>query len=985
MKKLFIILGGIVVVILLAAIILPLIFKDDIKQKVSEEINNSVNAEVYFEDFGLSLLRNFPNATASLYDFGVVNKAPFEGDTLLSVKSFRIVVNIWSALFSDQIKINNVELNDPQLLVIVLEDGTANYDIMLEDEADTVETEEETEFNVSVKKWELNNGNIAYYDMANKVLTTLKGVNHEGSGDFTQDIFDLRTQTSIDQFTLNYDDAEYMTNKRIEADVTLEMNMPEFRFTFKENNVRINDFSFGFDGWLAMPEEAIDMDITFAAKENTFKSLYSLVPGAYKEGFEDVQADGTLQFNGAVTGTYSDSTEQMPAFNLNLVVEDGVVQYPDLPSSISAINMNLLVENPDGIIENTLINLRQFHLELGNNPVDAKAVIDGLETMKIDASLDAKVNLEELNQMLPMEGLSLRGLFSASVKANGTYDSATSQFPTVDATMNLNNGYVKTAEFPSVIDNMKFDARIANQNGEMSETEIWVNDFNMALDNEPFAANLYLKDLANYTWDLSAKGTLDLEKIARIMELEDMTLRGKIAADINTKGDMAAVEAERYDQLPTSGDATVENFYFESVDLPQGFTINNATATFNPDRINLTRFTGAVGVSDLNLTGHVSNYMGYLFRENETIRGEMTLRSKQFNANEWMTDEETTETDDTLELEVIEIPKNIDFAFNSTIDHVLYDNLSLNDVTGKITISGGRLSLDNLKFNLLEGQFTMTGYYSTEDIDNPVFQFDMDIDNLSVQEAYTSFNSIQKLAPIAQHLNGRFSTNLTLGGGLQPDMMPDYPTLVGKGLVELAGAAIKDSKIISGVTSLASQNKTDEVNLEDIKASVEIREGRVHVKPFDFKLGNIAATAYGSNGIDGSLDYIVGMDIPSGQIGQAVNQAIASITGQKNLVGEKITVNVKVGGTYADPSIGIASTEAAEGEKSAVAKARESVKDQVAEQKEEIKEEVKQRVEEKKEEVKKEVEEKKEEVKENVKQELKKEAEKAREKLKKLF
>ena len=280
-----------------------------------------------------------------------------------------------------------------------------------------------------------------------------------------------------------------------------------------------------------------------------------------------------------------------------------MVQYPDLPSSISAINMNLLVENPDGIIENTLINLRQFHLELGNNPVDAKAVIDGLETMKIDASLDAKVNLEELNQMLPMEGLSLKGLFSANVKANGTYDSATSQFPTVDATMNLNNGYVKTAEFPSVIDNMKFDARIANQNGEMSETEVWVNDFNMTLDNEPFAANLYLKDLSNYTWDLSAKGTLDLEKIARIMELEDMTLRGKIAADINTKGDMAAVEAERYDQLPTSGNATVENFYFESPDLPQGFTINNATATFNPNRINLTRFTGAVGVSDLNLRG----------------------------------------------------------------------------------------------------------------------------------------------------------------------------------------------------------------------------------------------------------------------------------------------------------------------------------------------------------------------------------------------
>jgi uncharacterized protein involved in outer membrane biogenesis len=977
MKKLILIAGVIVALFLVAAIVLPIIFKDDIKAKVNQQINESLNADVYFNDFGLSLFRSFPHATASLYDFGIVNRAPFDGDTLISVNSFRITINLWS-LFSDQIKINKIELNEPQMVVMILENGVANYNIMLEEE-EAME-EEATEFSVSIDRWVVNNGKIIYLDLSTNVLVRMNGVYHEGKGDLTQDVFDMNTFTRANSFSASYENVEYITDKRLEADVIMNMNMPEFKFTFKDNKVKLNDFAFGFEGWLAMPEDDIDMDISFASHGNTFKDLLSIVPGMYTDEFKNVKADGSLAFNGFVKGTYSEASEKMPAFNLALQVNDGMVRYPDLPKPISNINMDLLIDVPGGIVENTKIDLKKFHLDFGGNPVDARLLVEGLETMKIDADIDARINLADLNQMIPMEGLTLRGMFVANMKANGVYDSAKSLFPKMDAVMSLEKGYVKTAEFPSVIDNLHFNAKITNPNGQMSQTEVWVNNFGMSMDGEPFAANLYLKDLDNYNWDLAANGTLDLEKIAMIMELQGMDLKGRIVADIKTQGRMSDVDAGRYDRLPTSGSMTVSNFYFQSEDLPQGFAINRASASFSPDRLNLSQFEGAVGSSDLSLNGYISNYISYMFKENETLKGEMTLRSNRFNINEWMTDDATTETD-SLELEIVEIPKNVDFVFNSSIKQVVYDNLLLNDLNGKVTVRNSRVTLENLKFRLLEGLFSMTGYYSTENPVKPTFNFRFNVDGLSFQEAFNNFNTVQALAPIAQHIDGKFSTSFTLGGELQPDMMPNLSTLSGQGLVELANAALKDSKIISGITSFASQNVTDEIGLNNIKLNAEIRNGRMHVRPFDFRLGSIEATAQGSNGIDGSLDYTVGMEVPTGQLGQALNQAIASRLGQSGVVPQNVKVNIRVGGTYNDPKIGLASTEQASGGSSVATQARDAAAERVAEEKEALKEEVKEQIEEKREEIQELVDEQKE----RAKEEVKKEVDKAKDRLRNLL
>ncbi|CAN5204660.1 hypothetical protein BH23BAC1_BH23BAC1_07850 [soil metagenome] len=980
MKKTLYIVGGIFLFFILILVLVPIIFKDDIKAKIDSEIAKSVNAEVNFNtsDFSLSLLRNFPNATASLRNFSIVGKDEFKGDTLIAANSFRIVINIKS-LFGDKISIKGIDVQSPRMLIKILEDGKANYDIMIGDEEEPIEETEPSEFSIGIDSWNIQNGFVVYDDREMKLYTIVDGLNHNGSGDFTQDIFDLSTQTTINALSVNFEDIEYLTNKRVEADIVLNMDLPKSKYTFKENTVRLNDFSFGFDGYFAMPGDDYEVGLNFAAKDNDFKSILSLVPGVFREGYEDIKAEGNVDFNGFVKGVYSESRNLMPAYNVNLMVDNAMFKYPDLPAAVTNINMNMLVDNKDGNTENTVIDISKFHMELGQNPVDAKLRVEGLGKPNILADVQATLNLADLTNMFPIEGTQLKGNFNLNLQANGVYDSAASRMPAVNANMALQNGFVKTTDFPSPLENVNFVSKVENKTGKMEDTEIWVNDYNMLLDGERLTARLYLKNLNDYTWDLAVNGIIDLEKMTKIYPLEDMQLSGRLNANIETKGKMSDVDAERYDRLPTSGVMNVQNFKYLSQDLPQGFAISNANLKFDPDRMVINSFDGAAGNTDIKLDGFVSNYIGYMFKDDQVLRGTMNFTSNRVDLNEWMTEDTSADTASTESLEIIEIPRNIDFVLNSSIREVLYTNMVLKDVKGRVKLKEGVASLENVNFNSLDGQFAINGVYDTRDLKQPTFNFDMTIRDLSVAKAYETFNTVQALAPIAEKVTGKFSTEFKINGQIGKDMMPVLPTLRGGGLIKIAQASLQDSKIIGGITSLTKLSDTDQVTMRDVIMQAEVKEGRLFVKPFDVSLGNYKTTIAGSNGLDGSLDYILKMDVPAGAAGAALNNALASISGTPATGSSNIKVNLKLGGTYNAPRFGITGSETGE---TIQQQAKAAAEDRIDKEVDKAKEEFDAKAKEAEERARQEVEERRKEAEEKARQEVERAADKTKDKAK---
>ena len=406
MKKIIIILASVVTILLLVAIILPFIFKDDIQRQVRSTFDESLDAQVYFEPskFGLTLFKSFPNLTASIEDFGIVGKDRFEGDTLISVGSLSITIDLFS-LFGDQYSIKSINLIKPQVNIIVQKDGGANYEITKESDSGGNAEENTSDFKLSIKSWNLSEGRISYIDNSTNMSMVLEGLNHNGSGDISQDVYDIITLTTVKKAMISYDGTNYLSGQELFANLTLNINMPEFKFTFKDNEIKVNDFPLSFNGYFAMPDENMDIDISFASENGSIKSLYSLIPGTFTEGYEDIKAGGEMSFSGYVKGIYSEKS--IPAFNIQLKASDGMIAYPDLPTPISNISIDMLVDCKDGIIDNTLIDIKKIHMDMGSNPIDGSLIVRNLKDYSIKADLSASIKLAELGSMFPMNGLDM--------------------------------------------------------------------------------------------------------------------------------------------------------------------------------------------------------------------------------------------------------------------------------------------------------------------------------------------------------------------------------------------------------------------------------------------------------------------------------------------------------------------------------------------------------------------------------------------------
>ena len=161
---------------------IPVFFKDDIAIAINKEIENNVNAKVYFDSdkLGVSLFKNFPNLTVSLKDFGVIGIEKFSTDTLASVTSFDLTIDLKSIISGNKIRVVSLNLEEPKVFILITDEGLANYNIIKSSPQPTDEESEnsESDLSLAIDKWSIKNGKFVYYDLPGDILIILDVFNH---------------------------------------------------------------------------------------------------------------------------------------------------------------------------------------------------------------------------------------------------------------------------------------------------------------------------------------------------------------------------------------------------------------------------------------------------------------------------------------------------------------------------------------------------------------------------------------------------------------------------------------------------------------------------------------------------------------------------------------------------------------------------------------------------------------------------------------
>ena len=420
LKKFFKIFFIVLILLIGFAFAAPFLFKGKIIALVKKEINNNINAKADFKDVDISFFRSFPKVSVAIENLQIVGNDEFSHDTLIAAKQISTALNVMSVIKGSDYKLYSIVVNEPRIHAIVLKDGRANWDIAKEDTSVTTSAKEEKPYSLNLEHYAINNAYIYYDDASSNMRSEIINLSHEGTGDFTSELFTLVTKTSADEVNFSYGGIPYLSRAKTTMAADLEIDNKSSKYSFKKGDIHLNELILASEGFFQLVNDSTyNMDIKFNAPSTDFKNILSLVPAVYKTDFNKIKTSGKAVFSGFVKGVYSNA--QMPAYNIDLGVDNGFFQYPDLPLPVKNINLTMNVNNPDGVTDHTVVNIPKAHIELDNEPFDFRLLVKTpISDMFIDAAAKGKLNLSKVSQFVKLEpGTQLKGLMNSDVTLSG--------------------------------------------------------------------------------------------------------------------------------------------------------------------------------------------------------------------------------------------------------------------------------------------------------------------------------------------------------------------------------------------------------------------------------------------------------------------------------------------------------------------------------------------------------------------------------------
>jgi len=536
MKRTLAVLIALVTILLGVLVALPLIFGDKLISLAKEKANQSINARVDFEDYDITVFKSFPDLTLLVNNLKISGVGEFEGVDLASIKSFGITVDLKSVISGKTVVVKGLEIERPNVNILVLENGHANYDISKPSEEEVV-SEDGTTLKIALKEYFLEDANITYNDKSLGFYTELKGVDHSGKGDFTLDLFSLKTKTEIENLTVAYGGVKYLKRIPAELNAELEMDMTNMRFTFKENTINLNKLELGINGKFEMPDEDMIFDLSLGAKKTDFKNILSLLPAEYIKDFDKVKVNGKLGLNAHLKGVFNDRT--MPGFDVNLLVENGSVKYPDLPKSAENINILASIVSPGGRnYDNTVVNVSRFHLDVANNPIDATLILKTpISDPEIDTKIMAQLDLNNIKDVMPMENTNLKGRIKADVAVKGKMSDLEAQrYEAFEA-----SGYVELSGFLYKSDSLPKPLTINNALLKFNPRKLELTNFLASFGQSKIKANGELSNYLSYVLkNDTLNGTLYLH--ATNLNLNEFTSGSSSTSSTATTTEMSVIK-----------------------------------------------------------------------------------------------------------------------------------------------------------------------------------------------------------------------------------------------------------------------------------------------------------------------------------------------------------------------------------------------------------------------------------------------------------
>lgn len=598
-------------------------------------------------------------------------------------------------------------------------------------------------------------------------------------------------------------------------------------------------------------------------------------------GIEGFAMKGELALDGTFDGTYSkgvverrtlrkvyrDSTiTSIPLFDLKGSIKNGYFKLAQLPKALEEINFNFDLIGKDSNYKNVSVRISEISLLAMNNYIKGNLYLKNLHDFNVDADIDAKVDLENIKEFIPVDDIVMRGMIEAKGSIKGTYEPKRKLFPIIDSEIKFVNGYIQFKRIPDLpIENIQIHTIINSKRGSLNDLTIKVLPIDFKIAGEPFQLAASLYNLNNLNYNVKSKGTLNIGNLYKLFKIDGIDVKGKLLTSLFLSGLQSDAVKGNFDKLKNGGRFEVDNITVTSEMFPKPLHIKKGVFSFYKEKMKFEKFEATYGSSKFSMNGYLTNVIGYMLK-GDTLKGNFDLQSPYMNVDEFMmfanNKTSKTTTANTANAGVIQLPKDVNITFNAVADKIKYTEYNLENFTGNLVVDKGAIDLKDTKFNLIGTNVTMNGTYRPTGYRSAEFSYNLKASEFDIQRAYKEITLFREMVSMAKDAYGTVALDYSLKGKLNSSMFPIMRSLEGQGTLSLANISFKGFKLLGAIADKTDAKSLEKGTLSDVNIKSSIKDNVMTIERTKMKMAGFRPRFEGQVSLDGDLNIGFRLGLP---------------------------------------------------------------------------------------------------------------------------
>ncbi|MCD8030490.1 MAG: AsmA family protein [Bacteroides sp.] len=329
-----------------------------------------------------------------------------------------------------------------------------------------------------------------------------------------------------------------------------------------------------------------------------------------------------------------------------------------------------------------------------------------------------------------------------------------------------------------------------------------------------------------------------------------------------------------------SGSLTSTDIRIRTPHFPVPIRMRESDMAFTQNTVNLSKAHVHLGRSDFKLTGEVEGIRGALLY-NGKVTAKMTLDADSIHFDEliraavvgseysqktgverdsisgFVLDEnnDITQDQDTTELGIFVVPRNLDIEFNSRIRNARFNNLAIRSVRGRIILRDQAIQLPRLMLSSDVGDASMTLVYKAADTRGAHLGMELGVKRINIKELVGAMPMIDELTPMLRSFEGVVDCNLTAVTELDSLMNVRLSETTASCFLSGQDLVLLDGETFAEISKMMRFKNKEKNLIDSISVEMILEDEKLMIFPFQIAMDRYNAAVGGIQNLDMSFDY----------------------------------------------------------------------------------------------------------------------------------